>query len=96
MLTVATLKTYKENEKKVFLKSKNIFDELSATIEKYDPEFIFLPAYYVAKKVKEEIASGTERKNAIREICRELKIKSNSRNRKILKVAEKILKSNNL
>jgi formylmethanofuran dehydrogenase subunit E len=82
-------------EKRNFFKLENIFDELSDAIEKYDPEFIFLPAYYVAKKIQEKIASGTGRKNAICEVCNELKIEDNNRNRKILRVAERILNSNN-
>jgi hypothetical protein len=49
----------------------------------------------VAKKIQEKIASGTGRKNAICEVCNELKIEDNNRNRKILRVAERILNSNN-
>lgn len=91
MLTIATSKISEADKIKISLKSKNIFDELCAVISEYDPEFIFLPAYLVAKRVNERIENGASRKDAIKEICSEFKIKNSNRSKKILKVAERIL-----
>lgn len=64
MLTVATSKISEADKIKISLKSKNAFDELCTVISKYDPEFIFLPAYLAARRAEEKIANGAIRKNA--------------------------------
>lgn len=72
-----------------------ILNDLISLIEEYDPNFVFLPAYYVAKKVKEKNDKGKELKEAFNEICEDLKIKRMGRGAKILKVAKKIINSSN-
>ncbi|MCX6766151.1 MAG: hypothetical protein NT136_04300 [Candidatus Moranbacteria bacterium] len=72
-----------------------LYRNLCSLIEEFDPEFIFLPAYYIAKRTMERMKDGRGKNEVFNEVCEELKICSNGRGKKILKVAEKILNSNN-
>lgn len=93
MLTVVL----KKFEKKKCSNNKDEhIEDFCSFIEKYDPDFIFLPAYYVAKKTKERNAEGKKLRDAFNEVCKDLNLKRTGRGARILKIAEKIINSSNL
>lgn len=80
-------------ERKDRLKSNldNGVEDFCSFIKEFDPDFIFLPAYLVARKVQEKMKKGKSRKKALKEIRQELNIGKNMQSERIIKTAEKIL-----
>lgn len=94
MLTVITGTPKIKNSRKSSPRDK--IEDFCSFIGKYDPDFVFLPAYYVAKKTKEKNAEGKKLKDAFNEACKDLNLKRTGRGARILKIAEKIINSGNL
>lgn len=95
MFTIATLKT--ETKKNNFPKPAcaGKLEKLLSIIEKYDPEFVFLPAYCVARRFGSKEGGDCDFREFFNRMCDELEIESGDRRRKIYKLAVKIYKRTN-